>query len=93
MSVIQVLVPVIPIRRISVGSFRRRLTLNEKVAIKVSEDPVVQVLQEDLLSSTFVDLDFKGLTDGLNYLVHVGILEASRLPELLKDGDESEKPL
>ena len=82
--------PVQVIRKISVGSFRRRLTLTEKVAIQVSEDPVVQVLQHDLLTSSFVDLDFPELLVGLNYLVSVGILEASRLPEILKDGTEDE---
>jgi hypothetical protein len=78
------------IRVISVGSFRRRLSLTEKVAIQVSGDPVVQVLNADLLASSFVDLDFPELIEGLNYLVSVGILEAERLPEILKDGTQDE---
>jgi hypothetical protein len=81
-----------PIRKITIGAFRRRLTVAEKVAINTSVDPVVQVLKEDLASSQYVELDFQGLIDSLNYLVSQGILEASRLPDLLKDGVEEEKP-
>jgi hypothetical protein len=89
-TVIQVHQVIQPIRVISVGSFRRRLSLTEKVAIQVSGDPVVQVLNADLLASSFVDLDFPELIEGLNYLVSVGILEAERLPEVLKDGTQDE---
>lgn len=82
--------PIVAIRKISVGSFRRRLTLAEKVSIQISTDPVVQVLQQDLLTSTFVDLDFHELIAGLSYLVSVGILEEERVPEILNDGTEDE---
>lgn len=85
-------VPVEVIRKITIGAFRRRLTVTEKVAINTSLDPVVQVLKEDLASSQYVELDFQGLIDSLGYLVSQGILEASRLPDLLKDGVEEEKP-
>jgi hypothetical protein len=80
------------IRVITVGSFRRRLTVAEKVAIRVSTDPVVQVLSEDLTSSNYVDLDSKEIIEGLQYLVSVEILEASRVPELLQNGTEDERP-
>ena len=77
-----------PIRKISIGSFRRRLTLDEKVAIKVSSDPIVQVLAEDLLASSFVDLDFPEVIAGLNYLTTTDpvILTPERVVELLVDG-------
>lgn len=80
------------IRTVSVGAFRRRLTVAEKVAINTSEDPVVHVLKEDLFSSSYVDLDFIQLQEGLAYLVTVGILEESRVPLLLADGTQEEKP-
>jgi hypothetical protein len=80
------------IRVITVGSFRRRLTVAEKVAIRVSTDPVVQVLSEDLTSSNYVDLDSKEIIEGLQYLVSVEILEDSRVPELLQNGTEDERP-
>jgi len=79
------------IRKISKGAFRRRLTLNEKVAIQTSVDPIVKVLDEDLKASSFIDLDFKQFQDGLNYLVSQGILTAARVAELLVDGSEDEK--
>ena len=80
------------IRKISVGSFRRRLTLAEKVAINLSEDPIVHVLKEDLFSSSFVDLDFVQLREGLAYLESLGILAVGRVDELLKDGELEERP-
>lgn len=81
-----------PIRVISVGSFRRRLTIAEKVAIEVSTDPVVKVIQADLANSEYVDLDLQELHEGLDYLVSIGILEATKIPTLLRDGTEAERP-
>lgn len=81
---------VLKIRKISVGSFRRRLHLQERVAIQASLDPVVQVLQADLASSSFVDLDFKEVKDALNYLTMVGILADGRSSEILRDGEQHE---
>lgn len=78
------------IRKITIGSFRRRLTLNEKIAIKTSSDPVVQVLDEDLKLSSYVDLDFQSLIDGLNYLETIDIITSERVTELLKDGESHE---
>ena len=88
------ILPVFPerIRVISVGSFRRRLTVPEKVAIEVSADPVVKVLQADLANSAYVELDLKELKEALDYLVSVEILTESRVPQLLRDGTEEERP-
>lgn len=80
------------IRVITVGAFRRRLTVAEKVAINTSEDPVVLVLKEDLFSSDYVDLDFTQLQEGLAYLASVGILQSFRVAELLTNGTQEEKP-
>lgn len=79
------------VRTISKGAFRRRFTLDEKVDIKVSNDPVVKVLEEDLLATSSVDLDFQPLIEGLEYLVSVGILTAERKAELLQDGAQGEQ--
>lgn len=81
-----------PIRVITVGAFRRRMSLAEKVAIEASTDPVVRVLEKDLFNSSFVDLDFDQLQEGLAYLASVGILGEGRVAELLVDGAELEKP-
>lgn len=88
------LVPEVPevARVITVGAFRRRLTVAEKVAINTSVDPVVHVLKEDLFSSDYVDLDFDQLHQGLDYLISVGILESERKDELLVDGKPEERP-
>ena len=88
------LVPEVPeeIRVITVGAFRRRLTVAEKVAINTSEDPVVLVLKEDLFSSDYVDLDFTQLQEGLAYLASVGIFQSFRVAELLTNGTQKEKP-
>tara|TARA_B100000700_G_scaffold23245_1_gene22513 strand:+ start:14055 stop:14360 length:306 start_codon:yes stop_codon:yes gene_type:complete len=79
------------IRTITKGAFRRRLTFNEKVAIKASTDPAVKVLEEDLLASSFVDLDFQPLSEGLDYLIGAGILAPERKAQLLQDGTSDEQ--
>lgn len=85
-------VTVLPdIRIISKGAFRRRFTLAEKVQIKVSTDPVVKVLEEDLLATSNVNLDFQPLIDGLDYLISVEILTNERKAELLKNGVSGEQ--
>lgn len=77
-------------RKITIGAFRRRLTLTEKVALTLSTDPVVTVLMEDLATSSFVDLDFTALKDGINYLVSIDILTPERVTALLADGNYNE---
>lgn len=82
------------IRQISVGSMRRRFTLAERVAIKTSVDPMVQVLADDLAQSSFIDLNNPELVGGLNYLTTMNdaILAPERPAQLLQNGEESEKP-
>lgn len=82
-----------PIRVISVGSFRRRLFTNEKVAIKTSGDPVMQVFEEDLLASSYVDLDHDATVEGLTYLQGAGVLTAERVAAIRADGKPEEKPV
>lgn len=78
------------LRIITIAAFRRRLTTAEKVAIMTSTDPVVKVLDEDLKVSSFVDLDFSELQQGLDYLISQGILTAERKTALLQDGTPDE---
>lgn len=79
------------IRKITKGAFRRRLTLNEKVAIQTSADAIVKVLDEDLKASEFVDLDFQQFIDGLNYLASQNIFTVVRVTGLLVDGTQAEQ--
>ncbi|MBN7820530.1 hypothetical protein [Bowmanella yangjiangensis] len=81
-----------PIRVISVGSFRRRFTLDEDVLIETSTDPKVRVLEKRLMASTYVDLDFPETVQGIGYLEQVGIIAAGRSAEILADGTDQERP-
>jgi len=78
------------IRKVTKGAFRRRLTTAEKVAIKVSNDPIVKVMEDDLLVTSFVDLDSLQMIEGLGYLESQNILVAGRAGELLADGQQDE---
>ncbi len=76
--------------KITVGSFRRRLTLLEKVALTESPITIVKVLMDDLASSTYIDLESQELREGLQALVDLEILAVSRLPNLFQEGTEEE---
>lgn len=79
------------IRNITVGAFRLRFTLPEKVAIETSTDPVVKVLQADLNASKYIDLDNTALLQGLDYYVTAGILAGQpRIDELTTNGTQQE---
>ncbi|MBU3022881.1 hypothetical protein [Aestuariibacter sp. A3R04] len=88
-------VPVVSesIRIISVGAFRRRFTTAEKVAIKTSNDPVLEVFEEDLIASSYVDLDFSQTQEAIAYLEQQNIIATGRAAELLADGAKEEKPI
>ncbi|MBQ1784629.1 MAG: hypothetical protein II007_13365 [Gammaproteobacteria bacterium] len=90
-SVISYSAPVI--RRISKVAFRNRFTLAEKVDIYTAAktDPMVQIMMDDIAAvTTGVDLDFPSLSDGLGYLVQLGILTAERAAAMRADGSPSE---
>jgi hypothetical protein len=79
------------IRHITVGAFRLRFTLSEKVAIETSADPVVKVLQADMSASKYIDLDNTALLQGLDYYVTAGILAGQpRIDELTTNGTQEE---
>lgn len=78
------------IRKITLGSFRRRFLPSEKVMMEESTDTLVRVLDKDLMSSTFVDLDFQQTVDGLAHLVSLGILTEERVEDILVDGTPEE---
>ncbi|MAE21806.1 MAG: hypothetical protein CMK92_05185 [Pseudomonas sp.] len=79
------------LRIITVGAFRRRLTLNEKVALEVSTDPVVKVLDKDLTASTYVELDLPEFIEGLGYLAaNVEPFTPERIETLRADAKEGE---
>ena len=69
---------------ISRYAFRQRLTFDEKVLLKSSEDVGVQVLIEDLMSATEVDLNDDGFKLGMLYLNSVlpDVFTEERIAEL-----------
>lgn len=78
-------------RYITKAAFRRRMTLEEKVAIETSTDPVVAVLDKDLSDSTYVDLDLPFLHEGLDYIAeNIPPFTPERIQELLVDGQDVE---
>lgn len=85
------------ITQITVGAFRRRLTLAEKIAVKTSSDPVIQVFNDDLMSLTYVDIKDPELLIGLQYMASENLLELTpdqtnddRITELLRVGTQQE---
>lgn len=79
------------IRKITVGSFRRRIPFEARVAIEESTDTMVKVMDKDLMSSSFVDLDFPEVILGVNHLVDLGILTDTEAADLLADGSKEEE--
>jgi hypothetical protein len=91
-----------PITKITLNAFRRRLTFNEKLALKTSADPVIQVMNDDLASvaNTYVDTKDESLIAGLTYAAGQSVLELKegqtneeRIAEILRDGTPEEQPL
>lgn len=66
-------------------AFRNRFTLSEKISIVNTKktDPVVEVLFDDLLVSTYIDLERQDLHDGVAYLVSISVLTQQRADEIL----------
>ena len=81
---------VAPIRLITKRSFMQRLTMAERIGFRNSTDDVVIDIREDLEYASNVDLDLEALYQGLSYISGIGLLEASRIPELLVDGTKAE---
>lgn len=79
------------IRKITVGSFRRRIPFEARIAIEESTDTMVKVMDKDLMSSSFVDLDFPEVILGVNHLVDLGILTDTEAADLLADGSKEEE--
>jgi hypothetical protein len=70
--------------------FRRRLVADERASITLAAsrgleqgDATLQLWLDDLNSATEVDLDSPVLRQGLDLLVHAGLLPPARIGELL----------
>lgn len=74
-----------PIRVITTQAFYRRLTVNERNALRTGTTDVIADMREDLLRSTFVNLD--GAIEA--QLLSVGT-QQPRVDALLVNGTEAE---
>ena len=78
--------PIETIEIITRRSFMKRFTLDERTALRNSEDDVVQDFLFELNISQDVTLSLPENRDALMYLTSIGILEASRVDEILAPG-------
>ena len=92
------------IRLITKRAFMQRFTQAERMSFRQSAggrrldaegvlmplDEIVLDIHEDLLVASNVDLDLSDVRNGLLYMVAIGILEESRVDELLVDGTVEE---
>jgi len=90
MSIIKIEQNAGPILKITKRAFMKRFTLTERIAIRNSVDDVIIDVYEDLKLASYVELDTQDVSDALNYMVSVGILESSRVDEMLVDGTSEE---
>lgn len=63
--------------------FRKRFTLDEKVALKESTDAKIQVFQDDVNAAEEIDLNNADLISGMQYAVSLGLLTDDRAGEIL----------
>jgi hypothetical protein len=79
-----------PVLEITKRAFMKRFTLTERIAIRKSTDDVIIDVYEDLKLASYVELNTQDVSDALNYMVSVGILESSRVDEMLVEGEPYE---
>lgn len=63
--------------------FLNRFTLNERLAIRASADPVVADIMKLLEVATYVSVHDAATVQGVNYLASVNLVEATRVMEIL----------
>ena len=75
--------PSIP-RTITVFEFRRRFTLEEKIALELAKesDVILKIFIDDLMSAQEVDLNDPEMKAGMDYIVSKGLLSPERENEI-----------
>jgi len=105
MAIIKVEQPVEPIRYITKRAFKQRLTIAERHAIRNPSDIYVEDIYDDLMTSSYVDLENIEVAQGIGYILNrlttvphiqdTNVMtvtdEVTRLAELLVEGTENEK--
>lgn len=84
-------------RRIRPDSFRDRFTFSEKLRVKTSIDPVVQLFMDESQGRPYIDLDHTLVQQAMPYLRDNGILDGetaearqARMEQILSDGTLAE---
>lgn len=77
--------PTPPDNKITKLAFRARFTLAEKIAIVGAKktDPITEILMDDLVIASYIDLDRVDLQEGVYYLYTVDLITAGRAAEIL----------
>ena len=71
--------------RITVLAFRKRFTLEERVALekRAREDAMIRVFLDDVAAATYIDLTDPDLRECLEAAAILGVLEVTRVDEIL----------
>ena len=73
------------LRQVTVHAFMNRMSAQERIAIKdaAKTNMALQDYMDMLNSASFVDLSDQELFGGLSYLVYLGLLDTTRVTEIL----------
>ena len=79
--------------RITVLAFRKRFTLEERVALekRAREDAMIRVFLDDVAAATYIDLTDPDLRECLEAAAILGVLEVTRVDEILDKSVRSEE--
>lgn len=79
--------------RITVLAFRKRFTLEERVALekRAREDAMIRVFLDDVAAATYIDLTDPDLRECLEAAAILGVLEVTRVEEILDKSVRSEE--
>ena len=71
--------------RITVLAFRKRFTLEERVALekRAREDPLIRVFLDDVAAATYIDLTDPELKECLETAAALDVIEVDRVSQIL----------
>ena len=74
-----------PTNRITVLAFRKRFTLEERVALekRAREDAMIRVFLDDVAAATYIDLTDSELKECLEAAAALDVIEVNRVSEIL----------
>ena len=74
-----------PTNRITVLAFRKRFTLEERVALekRAREDAMIRVFLDDVAAATYIDLKDPDLKECLEAAAALDVIEVNRVLEIL----------